>query len=217
VLRSQKLDKNQHVGRGGDIVFRILKQTGKVVTEPDSLATRLPTNKAYQNLTGLNIAPVSYGTSDVANLFELLQLLKLAWFLKLPAAFETYPSAHNVAHWISGFLNPSLALVGAKVWSTDLTDEPNAKFTTKISVEKMKRFIKSGKLEPIADTLMSWANLPMWVIYQKAMAVVADTLLEALDIDVDYLSQLLKISAKLQALGDETGRVKPHTQNHCGS
>jgi len=186
VLASQKLDKNRNAGRGGDIVFRVLQPTGMVVFSPDSLATKLPVNTAYRDLTGLNLPPVSYGTSDVANLFELLQLLKLAWHLQLPAAFETYPSAHNLSHWISGFLNPSLNIVGAKVWSTDITDEPNAKFHVVITKEKMKRFIKSGKLEPIADILMSWADLPMWIIYQKAMKYVADALLEALNLNVDY-------------------------------
>ncbi|NMB69855.1 hypothetical protein GYA27_01460 [candidate division WWE3 bacterium] len=186
VLNSQKIDRDRHAGRGGDIVFRVLQTTGKIVLSPDSLATTLPRNEAYFALTGLTKPPVIYGTSDVANLFELLQLLKLAWFLELPAVFETYPGAHNVAHWVNGFLNPSLAVVGTKVWSTDLSDEPNAKFNTVITAEKMKRFIKSGTLEPIADVLMSWAGLPMWRIYQNAMKHATDSLLNALGISVDY-------------------------------
>lgn len=186
ILESQKLDKNKHAGRGGDIVFRVLRDTGNVVVNPDHLATKLPRNEAYFDLTGVEKAPVSYGTSDIMNFFELLQAIKLGYFLGLPVVFETYPSAHDVATWINGFLNPSLKILGAKVWSTDFTDEPGAKYTTIITREKLKRIIKSAKLDSVAHIILEWADQPMWVIYQNAAQYVAERILKALNISVDF-------------------------------
>lgn len=186
VLSSQKLDKSKHTGRGGDIVYRVLAPTGKIVLPGDGNTHNLPRNQAYYDLTGLRVSPASYGTSDAANLFELLQLLKLAWSLGLPAVFETYPGSHDLSYWISGFLNPSLNILGGKVWQNDLTDERNAKYTTVITEEKMQRLIKSAKLDKVADVLMAWAGQPMWLIYQYAMAYCADKLMNSIGVDVEY-------------------------------
>lgn len=179
--------KTKHSGSGGDVVFSHLLKTGHVALKPQDIPCELPGNKTYAQLTPFKHKPVvSYGTSDLANVFELLQALKLGYVLKLPVAFETYPGAHDLAYWLNGFLNPSLKILGATVWSSDLGLEGKSKYTEGVTKKAMGGFIKSARLENIGETLISWADNPIWLIYHKAMRKVADMFLSALQIKVDY-------------------------------
>jgi hypothetical protein len=186
LLESQKCMDDRYKGRGGDIVYRSLSRFGCVVTSPEELPSNFPANSVYSQLTGFSTGVVSYGTSDLANVFELLQALKLGHVLGLPVVFETYPGAHKISYWLNGFLNPSLKLLGSSVWTSDLGMIGESKYTEVVSGENMRKFIRSACLENIEKDLLDWANNPLWVIYHKAMQKVADIVTSVLGISVNY-------------------------------
>jgi hypothetical protein len=186
ILEMQRTADEKHKGRGGDIVYRVLGDSGRVVTSIDNLPADLPDNGAYKLLNGFSGPIASYGTSDLANGFELFELLKLAHHLGISAVFETYPGAHNMSYWLNGFMNPSLKILGGQVWATDFGMSGSSKYTEVITPENMAKVIKSARLEVIENELMAWAGQPMWVVYQNAMKQMADEFRAALGIDVKY-------------------------------
>lgn len=209
-------------GRGGDIVYFRLGDSGRVVLCKDDLpapygktlngSPKFGTNKVYREIAGYTDPVVSYGTSDAANLFELLQALKLGQHLGLPVVFETYPSAHNWGYWRNGFLVPSLAVLGVHrpIVEGSIPDEfgfrADYKYATLLTAEMVRKRFPMLGLEHIVELAASWADVPLWVFYQRVMQCVANEMLELLNLKPNYtLTTFEKIS---ESMGLSNMRIK---------
>jgi hypothetical protein len=185
LLAMQKRTKDI-AGRGGDIVYNHLVNTGRVVLSAEDIPVTLRPNTSYKNLTGIIGTIVSYGTSDLANVFELLQAIKLGYVLGLPVVFESYPGAHNWGWWMTNFLNPSLKLLGSRIWSNHLGLHPGDKYTQVITKEALTATLTSAQITESAITILEWSDQPLWKIYQNAMKKCAEIVLETLNLKVSF-------------------------------
>lgn len=173
-------------GRGGDVVFNNIHPTGHVVTTRGKLPSGTPTNTAYQMLTGLEGVIASYGTSDAANIFEFMQLLKMAHVLGLPAVFETYPTAHNLRYWLDGFLNPSLKLYRTSVNAEDFGLSADAKYTAILSKAQCALLASRAGLDYAAGEMVASADTSIAMWYQAGMREVAKRVLALLHLNVPF-------------------------------
>lgn len=187
-------------GRGGDIVYHYLQQTGRVLLAPGLISQReLPPNQIFQDLLGLEVAPVNYGTTDLANIFELLQLVKLGVYMQRPAVFELYPSAHNFGYWYRGFLNPSLALTGQSIAPAEVGLNEDSKYSsTEFDAQRFAiALAEKGGLSAVYELIASSSSLAE--CYQLAMQEVVKRMLHAVEASADL--HLLPYEQLLPAMG----------------
>lgn len=182
-------------GRGGYVAFAKLPPE-RVLTGPTSKLLAGKPNKAYQDLTGFSSPVVTYGTTDASNVFELLQTLKAASVLGLPAVFDSYDSAHTVGDYFQRVLVPSLILFDSEIQPADLGLDPNAKFWTPIKPYPIQRtFLAAGlrKVAPRAAWLAE-ASFAHW--YREGMTEVAGRVLALLGLQIPF--KLISLNDVLQ-------------------
>jgi len=177
----------QHRGRGGEVVYRLM-DTGRVVMSKNDLPPNLRGNDVYREIADMEKPVVSYGTSDLANVFELLEALKLGSHLDLPVVFENYPGAHNWGYWLEGFLKPSLVVLGVTLDRVDFGFQHKPEHTkyTELIEEAFVQALVSLNMPNSARVSREFVGQPLWVLYQHAMQLVADMFLEAVGAQVVY-------------------------------
>ena len=184
ILNSEGSDK--YKGYGGYIVIHELASTGRVITDLKDMPTTLNGNTVYTELAGFDGPVAVYGTSDVANMFELLQLLKMAHWLGIPAVFGSYPNSHNMAYWADGFLYPSLKLIGSSLRIGNLGLDPKDKYTQILSGNNVNAAFSSDPSLAFAASYaqLNGKDMRVWEWYQAGMRVAAQKVLELLGIEV---------------------------------
>ncbi len=170
---------------GGAIVYNKLASTGHVVTSSGDLPRTTSANSIYKELLGFTKPAVSYGTTDLANVFELLQALKLGYHLGLPVVFDSHMTAHNWRYWRTGFLNPSLTLLGANVASDQFGLTDGSKYTDTIDIQAFRNALPSLGLSNIAQYLPV-QTCSVNTLYKKVVKTLADQILSLLGIQVAY-------------------------------
>jgi hypothetical protein len=186
ILASQS--SGEHKGKGGYVVYYHLAKTGRVITDKgeSTLLDSLKSNDVYQNISGFDCPVVSYGTSDLANLFELLQSLKLGNYLEIPVVFESYPSSHNWGHWRENFLNPSLDIFKTSIGENSLGLKDSDKFTHIVDANRFSDKFKEIGLNHSADLIKDLTALPIWELYNVGVKATANKVMELLGIEVPY-------------------------------
>jgi hypothetical protein len=174
----------QNRGRGGEVAYRLM-ETGRVVMHPADLSRQVPGNSVYEALTGFTKPVVSYGTSDLANTFELLQALKLGHHLCLPVVFENYPGAHNWGYWLDGFLLPSLRMLRVDMADIDFGISPESKYTTLVPA-KFYETLRSHGLVSAASFVEKYVGQPLHVMYTEVMRTIAKEFLGTAGSEVDF-------------------------------
>lgn len=189
-LIMEQVDREKIRGRGGDVIFNSLGGSGRIITKREDVASKVwRHNSIYRALTGFTQPVVSYGTSDAANLFELLQAIKLGQVLDLPVVFETYPTAHNWNYWVEGFLDPSLSILGTRGSASLLPVAGEAKYRDAvITASTIQSVFPEMGLGLVAEEIVKRVDgeIAIWKLYHEAMKLVTDHILSLLRLRQDY-------------------------------
>ncbi len=156
-LSGLSLDKCYR-GRAGEIVFSHLAGSGRVITAPSQSIGQLMVNQVYDRLTRFNSPVVAYGTTDAANVFELLQTLKAADYLGLPAVFDSYTYAHSVGDYWQRVMTPSLKVLGVTDDPRQLGFQAHAKFNQVVDPRLVQIAFSTWGLSHVIDVAVSLAN-----------------------------------------------------------
>ncbi|NCS32444.1 hypothetical protein GW793_03035 [bacterium] len=180
----------EHHHRGGGVLVRHLSGFGRVVTTREQAArigrgnsAVLDEPKAHDDLS----PSVLYGTTDVANVFELLEALKVGVQLRLPVVFDTYNSAHTIGDYWMRIMQPSLVSIGTQMSLEDLGFNSEDKFgVPSSSSTRVKETFRSAGLTAIADraaflstlnscTFASWYRSAHEEIARRVLAVTGNS------------------------------------------
>ncbi len=140
--------------RAGGILFEKFLATGRVITKPIEI---IGTNTLFNESLGISAPPLYYGTTDPANVFELLQVIKSANYLNLPGVYDTYSHAHSIGDYWNRVLGPSLALFSDTPFST-LALPFDAKPTHPVNPDDIFNFLKAAGLDLVIPTAVKLAE-----------------------------------------------------------
>ncbi len=185
-------------GRGGAICYGELDYTGRIVSQPADFPANLPPNDFFTAASGFNQPVATYGTSDAANVFELLAALKAGALFDLPVVFDQYQSAHIVENFARRVLTPSLAMLNTTLNVADLGLNPKGKLTQIMNPDRVQTAFAAAGLSIANQAEQAAINQTVAGWYRQAMSLLADQWLALIGATVPY--QIIPLETLFQQL-----------------